>query len=69
MDKAKGKNHHKVCWNFGKTTMIPDHRGSVCTSCGATYNDIPRPGKPALIYSEPDAYGNVTSRPWGVPEL
>jgi hypothetical protein len=40
MDKAKGKNHHEVCWSCGKMTMKPANIGSVCTNCGATYCDV-----------------------------
>ncbi len=45
MDKAKGKNHHKVCWICGKPAMQPDDRGNVCTECGATFTDIAGGGR------------------------
>ena len=48
MDKAKGKDHHKVCWSCGKATMVSKGNYSQCTSCGATYNDIPESGPPAF---------------------
>lgn len=54
MDKAKGKNHFKVCWYRGKETIQPDKRGCVCSNCGATYNNVPgltSPGRGCEIYS------------------
>jgi hypothetical protein len=56
MDKAKGKDKRTFCWSCGKSTMQPFEGHYKCMDCGATWVDIPVPGKVGkgiLLYETP----------------
>ncbi len=46
--------YNKVCWNCGSTDLEDRGDFKKCRKCGATYNELPKPG--ALPY---------TLEPWG----
>ena len=40
--------HNKTCWYCGSKDMLDMGDYVKCSGCGATYNDLPRPGLPIL---------------------
>jgi len=68
MDKAKGKDKHRWCWHCGKDTMRPDGNFYRCSSCGATWNDLPTPGHVPFVVSSSTIDGQTRGRPWSAPD-
>lgn len=55
MEKAKSKDHTRVCWSCGSETMRPEENYYRCQHCGTTYCELVTLSNPtvgARIYAD-----------------
>lgn len=67
MNKTKGKDLTKTCWSCGRDAMQPVDTYFQCAGCGATYDELPLPGTPALSEPARGAEGYTRGHPRGAP--
>ena len=44
--------YEQVCWSCGSKDVEPDKLGVKCRSCGATWNEVPKPGGQVLTITD-----------------
>jgi hypothetical protein len=54
-------DYTRTCWSCGKDVMACRGEYYICTSCGATWNETPRPGQEELV--EVNRWSGKPARP------
>ena len=55
------KDYTKECWFCGQVTMVNKGNYYLCSSCGATWNPVPKPGASPVTLE--DAVSSGSPRP------
>ncbi len=52
MSKSTQLDFTKVCWYCHGSQVFPLHSWYVCKSCGATWNEVQKPGMACVTFSD-----------------